>query len=124
MVKKISTKKELFDEIGKYISNPESIELIEKAYDYAQDKHKDQKRKSGEPYFVHVLNVAYELAKLRVDPNTICAGLMHDVIEDCGVSKEEFFPSATDLNPISISTDLLVTTRPTLSPYLLTTSSK
>ena len=90
MVKKISTKKELFDEIGKYISNPESIELIEKAYDYAQDKHKDQKRKSGEPYFVHVLNVAYELAKLRVDPNTICAGLMHDVIEDCGVSKEEF----------------------------------
>ena len=90
MVKTITTKKELFDEIGKYISNPESIELIEKAYEYAQDKHKDQKRKSGEPYFVHVLNVAYELAKLRGDPNTICAGLMHDVIEDCAVSKEEF----------------------------------
>lgn len=90
MVKTISTKKELFDEIGKYITSPESVELIEKAYDYAQEKHKDQKRRSGEPYFVHCLNVAYELAKLRVDPNTICAGLLHDVIEDCGVEKEEF----------------------------------
>ena len=64
--------------------------MIEKAYNYAYDKHKDQKRKSGEPYFVHLLNVAYELAKLQVDPNTICAGLLHDVIEDCEVTKEEF----------------------------------
>ena len=90
MVKTISTKKELFDQIGSYITNPESVELIEKAYAYAQEKHKDQKRSSGEPYFVHCLNVAYELAKLKVDPNTICAGLLHDVLEDCNVSKEEF----------------------------------
>ena len=90
MTKGISTEKELFDEIDKYISNPESVEFIKKAYDYAYDKHKDQKRSSGEPYFVHVLNVAYELAKLRVDPNTICAGLLHDVIEDCDVTKDEF----------------------------------
>ena len=91
MAKKgITTEKELFDQIGTYITNPESIKLIKKAYDYAYDKHKDQKRKSGEPYFVHVLNVAYELAKLEVDPNTICAGLLHDVMEDCDVSKEEF----------------------------------
>ena len=90
MVKTISTKKELFDQIDSYITNPESVELIEKAYAYAQEKHKDQKRSSGEPYFVHCLNVAYELAKLKVDPNTICAGLLHDVLEDCNVSKEEF----------------------------------
>ncbi|MBQ1625390.1 MAG: bifunctional (p)ppGpp synthetase/guanosine-3',5'-bis(diphosphate) 3'-pyrophosphohydrolase, partial [Erysipelotrichaceae bacterium] len=51
---------------------------------------KDQKRRSGEPYFVHCLNVAYELAKLKTDPYTISAGLLHDVIEDCNVSKEEF----------------------------------
>ncbi|MBQ1566356.1 MAG: bifunctional (p)ppGpp synthetase/guanosine-3',5'-bis(diphosphate) 3'-pyrophosphohydrolase [Erysipelotrichaceae bacterium] len=88
--KGISTEKELFDQIDTYITNPESIALIRKAYDYAYDKHKDQKRSSGEPYFVHVLNVAYELAKLEVDPNTIAAGLLHDVIEDCDVSKEEF----------------------------------
>ena len=90
MVKTISTKKELFDQVESYITNPESIELIEKAYAYAEEKHKDQKRSSGEPYFVHCLNVAYELAKLKADPNTICAGLLHDVLEDCDVSKEEF----------------------------------
>ena len=88
--KGISTEKELFDQIGTYITNPDSIAIIRKAYDYAYDKHKDQKRSSGEPYFVHVLNVAYELAKLEVDPNTIAAGLLHDVIEDCDVTKEEF----------------------------------
>ncbi len=88
--KGISTEKELFDQIDTYITNPDSIALIRKAYDYAYDKHKDQKRSSGEPYFVHVLNVAYELAKLEVDPNTIAAGLLHDVIEDCDVTKEEF----------------------------------
>ncbi|MBQ2657276.1 MAG: bifunctional (p)ppGpp synthetase/guanosine-3',5'-bis(diphosphate) 3'-pyrophosphohydrolase [Erysipelotrichaceae bacterium] len=90
MVNLISTKEELFDEIGKYIKNKDSLDLIEKAYDYAYEKHKDQKRSSGEPYFVHVLNVAYELAKLKTDPNTVCAGLLHDVLEDCGVEKEEF----------------------------------
>ena len=90
MVKTISTKKELFDQVESYITNPDSIELIEKAYAYAEEKHKDQKRSSGEPYFVHCLNVAYELAKLKADPNTICAGLLHDVLEDCDVSKEEF----------------------------------
>ncbi|MBQ6478311.1 MAG: bifunctional (p)ppGpp synthetase/guanosine-3',5'-bis(diphosphate) 3'-pyrophosphohydrolase [Erysipelotrichaceae bacterium] len=90
MVKLISTKEELFNEINKYIKNKESLDLIEKAYAYAYEKHKDQKRSSGEPYFVHVLNVAYELAKLKTDPNTICAGLLHDVLEDCGVEKEEF----------------------------------
>ena len=90
MKPRISQEKELFDEIESYISNPDSIALIRKAYDYAFDKHKDQKRKSGEPYFVHVLNVAYELSKLRTDPNTICAGLLHDVIEDCDVDKDDF----------------------------------
>ena len=86
----ISTKQQLYDQIKTYITNPESLALIDKAYDYAFDKHKDQKRSSGEPYFVHCLNVAYELAKLQSDPYTICAGLLHDVIEDCAVTKEEF----------------------------------
>ena len=86
----ISTKKELYDQLNTYISNPESLAMIDKAYDYAFDKHKEQKRSSGEPYFVHCLNVAYELAKLRTDPHTVCAGLLHDVIEDCNVTKEDF----------------------------------
>ena len=86
----INKKEELYDEIRTYISNPDSLAMIDKAYDFAYERHKDQKRSSGEPYFVHCLNVAYELAKLKADPYTICAGLLHDVIEDCDVSKEEF----------------------------------
>lgn len=79
-----------YDEVKTYISNDDSINLIKKAHDYALDKHKDQSRASGEPYFVHLLNVAYELAKLKADPYTICAGFLHDTLEDCGVTKEEF----------------------------------
>lgn len=90
-MKHIELTKEIFyEEVGKYISNKESIDFINKAYDYAQKKHEGQLRMSGEPYFMHLLNVAYELAKLRVDPKTLAAGLLHDVLEDCGVSKEEF----------------------------------
>lgn len=84
------TKEEFYSEVKSYITNETSLALVEKAYEYSKDKHKDQFRKSGEPYFVHVISVAYELAKLRVGPKTIAAGFLHDVIEDCGVSKEEF----------------------------------
>lgn len=84
------TREMFFDEVKKYISSEESLKYIEKAYDYAYQKHDGQVRKSGEPYFVHVLSVAYELSKLRVDPKTLAAGLLHDVLEDCGVTKEEF----------------------------------
>ena len=78
-----------FDQVKSYIKNKESLEMIEKAYTFAFDVHKDQKRKSGEPYFVHLLNVAYELARLEAGPKTICAGLLHDCMEDQGVTKEQ-----------------------------------
>lgn len=68
--------------------NPEEIEIIKKAYDYAFSCHKDMKRKSGEPYIIHPLHVAYELAKKYADRDTICAALLHDVVEDCNVSLE------------------------------------
>ena len=90
MEEKVLNREVLFDEIKKNITNEDSLKLINKAYDYAYKKHDGQFRKSGEPYFVHLLNVAYELAKLKTGPNTICAGLLHDVIEDCGVTKDEF----------------------------------
>ena len=83
--------KELFDkQVRSYIASQESLDLIEKAYNYAFSKHAGQKRASGEDYFVHVLNVGYELAKLKVGPKTIAAGLLHDVIEDCNVDVNEF----------------------------------
>ena len=83
-------KEDLFDLLRTYITNDDSIAIIEKAYDYAYEKHKDQKRSSGEPYFVHLFSVAYILASLKADPNTVASGLLHDVMEDCDVSKEEF----------------------------------
>ena len=84
------SKEEFYGQVKKYITNVNSLALIEKAYNYAKDKHKDQKRMSGEPYFNHLICVAYEVAKLNAGPNTIAAALLHDCIEDCGVSKEEF----------------------------------
>lgn len=82
--------KEMFDqEIASYITKKRSLALIEKAYNFAKEKHEGQFRRSGEPYFVHVFNVTYILATLKCGPTTLCAGLLHDVIEDCGVTKED-----------------------------------
>ena len=77
-------------EAKKYIHKQENIDLITRAYEYANEKHKHQFRKSGEPYVIHVLNVGYILAKLRGGPQTIAAGLLHDTIEDCDVDIDEF----------------------------------
>ena len=63
--------------------------LIMRAYEYALDKHKDQLRKSGEPYIIHPLQVAYILADLGLDENTLCAALMHDVVEDTEITIQE-----------------------------------
>jgi GTP diphosphokinase / guanosine-3',5'-bis(diphosphate) 3'-diphosphatase len=79
----------LLDQVKSYIKDEQSLELIERAFNYANDHHKDQIRKSGEPYINHLLHVASILAELRVGPSTIAAGLLHDVIEDCNVSFEE-----------------------------------
>ena len=67
-----------------YITKEESLALIQKAYDFIMVKHKEQKRKSGEPYTIHLIWVAYIRATLQTGPITIAAGLLHDVMEDCG----------------------------------------
>ena len=59
------------------------IKLINKAYNYAVGHHGNQCRKSGEPYIIHPLNVAYILADIGMDDSTICAALLHDVVEEC-----------------------------------------
>ena len=63
--------------------------LIMKAYNLANEKHKDQKRHSGEPYIVHPLNVAYILADVGLDDSTICAALLHDIVEDTDVTDDD-----------------------------------
>jgi GTP pyrophosphokinase len=71
-----------------YLTKPE-IEKIEKAYFFAQKAHENQKRKTGDNYITHPLNVAIILADLKVDYTTIIAGLLHDVLEDTQISATE-----------------------------------
>ncbi len=72
-----------------YIHNEDSTKKIVHAYEVAEKMHNGQFRKSGEPYIIHPLNVACILASLHVGPDTICAGLLHDVVEDTSMTKEE-----------------------------------
>ncbi len=67
----------------------DDISLIEKAYNVANEAHKDQMRKSGEPYIIHPLYVAIILADLEMDKETIVAGILHDVVEDTIMTYEE-----------------------------------
>ena len=62
---------------------------IMKAYNYAVEHHGDQKRRSGEPYIIHPINVAYILAGVGLDEATICAALLHDVVEDTDATDED-----------------------------------
>ena len=67
----------------------QDVSLIRRAYDYACDMHKGQYRQSGEEYITHPLNVACILADMHADADTICAGLLHDTLEDTIATKEE-----------------------------------
>ena len=70
--------------------NPQAdAALIRRAYDYSARMHAEQKRKSGEPYVIHPLNVAMIIAQLRLDLPSVVTGLLHDVIEDTGASLDE-----------------------------------
>ena len=78
---------DLIDKLNEY--NSEEVEVIKKAYEYAKKLHEGQYRQSGEPYINHPLNVAYILADMHADRDTICAGLLHDVLEDTEITKED-----------------------------------
>jgi guanosine-3',5'-bis(diphosphate) 3'-pyrophosphohydrolase len=77
----------LLDKLRAY--SPESdLELVRRAYLFSAQEHKGQVRRSGEPYLVHPLEVADFLADMKLDVVAICAGLLHDVVEDTLVSTE------------------------------------
>lgn len=78
----------LFD-MTPYEFTREEKGLLEKAYLFAENAHKEQKRDSGEPYFIHVLETAKNLAKLGMDAKTIAAGFLHDTVEDTTVTEEQ-----------------------------------
>ena len=75
--------------VKKHNKRKVDTKLIMKAYNFAEEKHHNQYRKSGESYIIHPLNVAYILAQIGLDDNTICAALLHDVVEDTDVTNED-----------------------------------
>ncbi len=94
------TIKDVINETKKHNRKSDS-KLIMKAYNYAVAHHGDQKRKSGEPYIIHPIQVAYILSSLGLDDATICAALMHDLAEDTDVTIEdiskEFSPEIAEM---------------------------
>jgi len=81
---------ELLDKIRLYMDNGQPhVEKLWEAYRFSKAAHEGQLRKSGDPYFDHCFEVAKILADLRMDPNTIMAGLLHDVVEDTGFTIED-----------------------------------
>ena len=78
----------LIERVRKYHPSAD-ITMIEKAYRIGKEAHRDQVRKSGEPYIIHPLCVAIILADLELDKETIVAGLLHDAVEDTWMTIEE-----------------------------------
>ncbi len=79
---------DLLETIKKYNTNTD-VDLITKAYNMSELKHKGQLRNSGEEYFIHPVAVSMILAGLKMDDQTICAGLMHDLLEDTDYTKDQ-----------------------------------
>ena len=77
------------DHLSNLYLNPLSSQKIKKAVSFADKAHQGQFRKSGEPFIIHPINVGMILASLKMDADTIIAGLLHDVVEDCDISLSE-----------------------------------
>ena len=101
MVAVTSESTDLIARVSEYVDDANQLERIRSAYDFAEKCHDGQMRRSGDPYIVHPLAAATILADLYLDPDTIMAALLHDVLEDCGVGVDElaerFGPSVSRL---------------------------
>ncbi|SER73721.1 GTP pyrophosphokinase [Gracilibacillus ureilyticus] len=85
---KILAPEDIFEQAEEYL-NDEDIKFIKHAYQYAEKAHEGQFRKSGEPYIIHPVQVAGILVNLKLDPETIAGGFLHDVVEDTSVTIED-----------------------------------
>ena len=88
----IENPQELYEKLISIINKyhpSDDISMIEKAYEIAFNAHKEQKRRSGEPYIIHPVSVAIILAELELDKETIAAGILHDVVEDTVLTLDE-----------------------------------
>ena len=80
---------DILEKVEAYIDDESQISVIKEAYSFAKDKHEGQFRKSGSPYITHPMNVALILTTIYADYETISAGFLHDVLEDCDCTVEE-----------------------------------
>lgn len=84
----ILTPEDVFAKVKVYM-NEEHVAFVKKAYEVANEAHKEQLRSSGEPYIIHPIQVAGILAELQMDPETVAAGFLHDVVEDTTVTRDD-----------------------------------
>lgn len=81
----VLTAEQVIDRTREYLNDEHAV-FVKKAYEFARHAHREQYRKSGEPYIIHPIQVAGILADLEMDPSTVAAGFLHDVVEDTDVS--------------------------------------
>ena len=116
MVNEINTIEELLSVCSKYIDNNSELETIKKAYEYASKVHKNDVRKSGDPYMKHPLNTAYILTDLQADSDTLSAALLHDTVhignadikdieKNFGKDITELVSGITKINNLNVFTD-------------------
>ena len=107
---------QFFDAVKSYIDDEIELNAVKKAYEFAKKTHMGEKRRTGEDYIMHPLNVAYILTKIHSDYETLCAGLLHDVIKMDNIEDDvlinEFGPNiaklvkeVTKINKLSFSAD-------------------
>jgi len=88
----VLTAEQVIDQAKTYLSERD-VAFVQRAYEFAKDAHKEQYRKSGEPYIIHPIQVAGILVDLEMDPDTIATGFLHDVVEDTEVTLEQISDS-------------------------------
>ncbi|PZX07116.1 GTP pyrophosphokinase [Psychrobacillus insolitus] len=84
----VKTAEDVFETLSTYM-NKEHVDFVKKAYNLADHAHREQFRNSGEPYILHPIQVAGILADLQMDPETVAAGFLHDVVEDTEYTRED-----------------------------------
>lgn len=91
----VLTAEQVIDRTREYLDD-EDVEFVQKAYEFARHAHRLQYRKSGEPYIIHPIQVAGILADLEMDPSTVAAGFLHDVVEDTEASLQDLKRAFSD----------------------------
>lgn len=91
----VLTAEQVIDRTRGYLDD-EDVELVRRAYEFAKHAHRLQYRKSGEPYIIHPIQVAGILADLEMDPSTVAAGFLHDVVEDTEASLQDIKEAFSD----------------------------